>query len=561
MRILLVAALLFGFPLLTGSVLAGHDARTYLMYGRETAANFREGILLPAWAAELNAGYGGPGLLFYPPLVHDLHALGGLLGAPLVLAIGVFAVIGHFLSGLAVRGWLQAEGKGEGALAAALVYMAAPYRAVDVYERSSLSEHWAFVFPPLLLFVAARPDLRPGPRIGITALVVAGLCLTNLPMAILFSAVLVVAVLRPEVALPRRLALAVGAVLGAGLSLFALVPAALSSRWTATELFYGAASRGYRPSQNTLFSSPPFLPEFNVRVSIAVLLTAGLAVLAFALSERRRTCLFWLLVALGCLAMTLPPAGLLWDALPLLSKLQFPWRAAAPMTLALAALAASISRRWRHALVIGATILSAVPFLWRQTARLADASPAPPVVESPGSRFPDPVAVSEAAGTSRNAWLHNPQLADVWYLPRTLGAPLAQEIFASGPAVFPELRDRPATATAGPPPPVQVVTWRRLTREVRVAAPSSLVLVLHTLAFPGFTVLVDGEPARAGFERRSGLVAVPLSAGEHVVTWSWSSFGPLRLARGASALFALIVAGTFLLPFRRFSVREAGPRS
>jgi hypothetical protein len=149
--ILLLAAVLLGFPLLSGSVLAGHDTRTYLMYASQVAANAREGILLPAWAPDLNGGYGGAGLLFYPPLVHVLHAVPCLAGVPAILSVGLLAAAGFFVSGLAAWGWLRAEGR-PAALAGALVYVGAPYRLVDVFERSALSEHWAFVFPPLILW-------------------------------------------------------------------------------------------------------------------------------------------------------------------------------------------------------------------------------------------------------------------------------------------------------------------------------------------------------------------------------------------------------------------------
>ena len=68
-------ALVAGLPLLAGRILGGHDVATYLMYAPQVAGLMREGTFLPAWAAELNGGFGGPGLLFYPPLVNVPHAL------------------------------------------------------------------------------------------------------------------------------------------------------------------------------------------------------------------------------------------------------------------------------------------------------------------------------------------------------------------------------------------------------------------------------------------------------------------------------------------------------
>ncbi|HSB37113.1 MAG TPA: hypothetical protein VLH41_09545 [Thermoanaerobaculia bacterium] len=553
------AALVLGLPLLSGAVLAGHDMRTYLMYAPQIVANLRDGIVLPAWAPDLNGGYGGPGLLFYPPLVHVLHALGCLLGLPAVLSIGLLTILGSCVSGVALRAWLGAEGW-DGTLAAPIVYMAAPYRVIDVYERTALSEHWAFVFPPLILWALASGRLSRGRRVAAVAAGVAALVLTNLPLAALFAPVLAAYALPAGGDAGRRWDAALGAALGVGVALFALVPAALSGRFMATELFYGGSAGDFTPSLNTLFGTPPNNPGFHQRVSVAALVTFLLVAVAFASSSPGGRKVFFVAVGTLSFAFMLKPFGPVWDLLPVLSKLQFPWRLSGVTTFAVAALVAGARPRARTAIASLAVLASLGFCPGRQTAPLADLPLAAPEPAPPGTAFPDPAAVVESAALASHPGLSNPKLTDLWYLPRTLGEPLAREIYLDGPPALPGLERAAAAALGGQPLRFRVAEWRRLRRSVSVSVERPTTVVLHSLYFPGMGIEIDGQRARAAVERRTGLLAAVVPAGDHVVTWTWRPFPPLGTARIASLVCLLAVLSAAVFPW---SARRpaAAPRS
>jgi hypothetical protein len=545
-----LAALVAGLPLLSGRLLGGHDVATYLMYASQGAALSREGFFLPAWAAELNAGFGGPGLLFYPPLVQLPHVLLLLAGVPAAAGIGLFAVAALAASGLAVLAWLRASGLREGALAAALVYVASPYRLVALYERTALSEHLAFLFPPLVLaaLAAARPT-SPARRAALVALAVAGLLLSNLPAAVLFGATLAVLVLCPPTGAGRRAVAAAGAALGAGLAAFALVPAALAGRWCATELFYSGASPLFRPSQHVLFGPAALNPEFGRSVSTAVTALAALLLAAFVLGawrgapDRRRGA--WGAIAAAAFLALLPPAGPLWDALPVLSRLQFPWRLATVLTLALAALVALVPRRAALALA-GTAALAAVPWWGRSVVPLATVPAVAPAPAPPGTAFPDPGVVHDAAGLSSHPWARNPSLLDVWFVPRTVPPPFWRALVATGPAVLPQLAAAPVASRSGPVR-WEAVEWGALSRRLVVDAPGG-ALLLHQLAFPGFRVTVDGEERPARPDPGTGLLSVDVPPGRREVAWRWEAFPMLAAARAASAAAAVAVAALLLVP-------------
>lgn len=551
--VVVLAALLAGLPLLSGSLLGGHDVATYLMYAAQGGALARVGVVLPAWGAELNGGFGGPGLLFYPPLVNVPHVLLLLAGLPPAWGLGLAAVGALAASGLALLAWGRAAGLGRGALAAALVYVASPYRMVDLYERTALSEHLAFLFPPLVLLAlsAARPASRAR-RAAFAALAVAGLLLSNLPAAVLFGGVLALLVLLPSFERERRLAAVAGALLGGALAAFALVPAALSGRWCATELFYSGGSPLFRPSQHVLFGAAALNPEFGRSVSLAVLSLAALLLAAWGLGrwlkveDARATP--WALVALAAFVATLPPAGPLWDFLPVLSKLQFPWRLAAVMTLALAALVAFLPRRAGLA-VAAAAMLAAAPW-WGRSVAPADSVPtAAPAPAAPGSAFPDPGVVHDAAGLSSHPWASNPFLLDRWFVPRSVPAGAWRAIVTAGPRALPALASAPVASAIGPVR-WSVASWRADARSLSVEAPAG-PLLLRQLWFPGFVATVDGRAVAAKAHPETGLLSVDWPGGRHEVAWRWEPFGPLLAARRVSLLAALLVLALLFVPARR----------
>lgn len=560
--LLLFAALLLGGPLAFGRLPAGHDVATYLMYGREAAANLREGIALPSWAAELNGGFGGPGLLLYPPLVSVLHAALFLAGLPLPVALSLSGLAGLLVSGLSARLWLRAAGAGSAALPAALVYMAAPYRILDLYERTNLSEHWAFVFPPLVLYAAAAA-LPRGRRVGLVALAVGGLLLTNTPLALLFAALFAAWLVSPAGPVGRRVDVAAGAALGAGIAALLLVPQAFASRWIATELWYGPAARGFRPSENGLFSSSALDGPFNLRASVAVVATVLLLAVAGLAwrPESRSGRAFWLGAGLAALVATLGPVGPVWDAAPLLSKAQFPWRLGAVLTLALAAAVGHARTSRAGALLAAVGALAGAPFVGASTTTWGLAAP----IGAPGAReaaAPGGVEAAKGSSTeawteSRNVWMRNPRLTDVWYIPRSLAPAGVAELFQGGRAVYPALGEKLAAVPSDAEARVVEVHRARLRRAVEVETQAGGLVVLRALDLPGFSVSVDGRPARAERDAASGFLAVRVPEGRHLVAWAWTAPPGLVAARAISAASALAALALVFLSRRR----PAAPRS
>ena len=139
-------------PLMTGSVLWGHDGFAYFPRLVEVHQNVTHGVLLPRWAPDLGRGTGQPLFLFHPPMVYYLGELWHLAGFDVVTAMNLACVVVVLLSALGM--YLLARlyfGEAGGWLGAA-AYLYVPYFAVDLYVRSAMEEFAAFPFFALALY-------------------------------------------------------------------------------------------------------------------------------------------------------------------------------------------------------------------------------------------------------------------------------------------------------------------------------------------------------------------------------------------------------------------------
>jgi hypothetical protein len=342
-------------------------------------------------------------------------------------------------------------------------------------------------------------------------------------------------------------------VLAFALAAFALVPQALSSSYLNTERFYGAAAGNFRPSANTLFSGGFGVWNLNTHFSLVVVVTAALGVAAFlALGQaerRRRGSRVALTAAIVSVIAASGPAGPIWDALPVLSKLQFPWRLSAILTLIATVMVARLAprRAWVFVLV---TVAVAVPFAgWNRTAPAAAYLPSQPPAVAAGTVFPDPHTAWQA-GSGGWYWRHD-ALVEPWLLANAQPPFLLADLAGRPATELDRIRHRPAIVSGQDDAVVTVVRWGQVERALETTIPNDSDLVWRIIPFPEMEITVDGRLVDSAPDPRSGLLSHPVAAGSHRVVWRWRPFPVLRAARvvtmsaviGTLALMALALFG------------------
>jgi len=351
----------------------GGDSPFLLQRTHQMLVNLQAGVFPVRWMPDAAYGLGYPFFSYYAALPYYLAGLFALAGLDLLTALKLVQTIGFMASALTMYGWVRGMTRSHwAAWLAAVAYTVAPYHLVNVYVRGdSLSEFYAFIFYPLILWsldTVCNRQLAPSHSsfftrhcLPIAALAYAGLILTHNLSAFMFSpfVLLYLAVLARRAKVHRWRVFGAGvAALGLGflLSAWYWLPAAaetgLVQLGPSTEDFFHY-SRHFRTfnlvQRSPLFNysigadqaeSSPFAMGFTQAAfaSLGVLVVLGRGL-------RRRLDARWTFVLLGLListAMITPLSKPLWDHLPLLPVVQFPWRFLSVQTLFTAAAAGAL---------------------------------------------------------------------------------------------------------------------------------------------------------------------------------------------------------------------------
>lgn len=326
---------------------SGHDIEFHLASWIDVHGQWKEGILFPRWAEWANWGYGEPRFIFYPP---GSWILGALLGSVVpwksttVLFIFICVVAGGMSAWRLARDWME----GSEAAAAALFYAVNPYQVANIYYRSDYAELLAFVFFPLLVRAALK-SLRNGwTSAALVAIPFAAIWLSNAPAGVLATYSLCL-ILFAGIFVSRNWKAAIpgamGMALGFGLTAFYIVPAAWEQRWVQIR---EVISSDLQPFHNFLFikNGDPEFVYFNLKISFVALGMIFLTAIPAVFAARRRreiSQLWWPLVVLvaACSVLMFPESRLIWNWLPQLEFVQFPWRWLGPLGLVFALFAAT----------------------------------------------------------------------------------------------------------------------------------------------------------------------------------------------------------------------------
>jgi len=351
-------ALIFGLPD------SSDDGVYHAIWYKHFSAQLWAGDIYPRWLQGMNAGLGSPVFYYYPPAPYFLTSLlRPVLSSVDPLGwyqLGIAASVALMLSGISCYLWLfEIVNDDKAACVAAILYVWMPYHlAIDFYARGAFAELCAFVWMPLILYAVVR--LIKGGRfafVGLSA-AYAGLCLTHLPVTLMFSLV-PLAYAYSRAARGRKMSVTfqtlAAMLLGATLAAFYLLPAFL----TQADVSLTDMRGGYfYYAEWFLLAKPEFLSTIRAVIFWFTLSTVGVAMCAFLLTRslrrdidsndlNRTENLFWAAVAVLSLLMMTHLSDFVWKLITPLQAIQFPWRFNAVFAIAASALIAIAIEAWR----------------------------------------------------------------------------------------------------------------------------------------------------------------------------------------------------------------------
>ena len=152
--ILLILISLFPLKdLLTPGAYQSHDIIEHAARLASFYESLQQGNPIPRWGGNLNYTYGHPVIMFLYPLTNYLGSFLHFLGFSIINSIKILFGISYIASGVFMYLWIKRLWGEKAGFIAAIFYLFAPYRFVDLYVRAALGEHLAFVFIPLVCWM------------------------------------------------------------------------------------------------------------------------------------------------------------------------------------------------------------------------------------------------------------------------------------------------------------------------------------------------------------------------------------------------------------------------
>ncbi len=571
--LVLFLSLIACLPLLAGdgpiNTRGGGDSPFLLVRLHQLVANLRAGIFPARWMPDAAYGLGYPFFNFYASLPYYIAALFKLLGFGFIWAIKLTQLWGFVAAAASMyllgRRLFKREAS---AILAAVAYTYAPYHLVNVYVRGdALSEFYAFVFYPLIFWALLRlRELHSAGRVALLALAYSGLILTHNVSALIFSAFVGLWLIayglsstEDRRATIRYLLYAIsGLALGLAISAWYWLPALLEGNYVQLEhqttgyLNYSNHFRGLNLVQPSLLFDYAVVPgqtPFAMGLAQAVLALLGVAVIIVWWIKRRRpeTQSAFLVAGLALSTFLITPLSRpLWDNVPLLPFVQFPWR-----FLSVQAFFASLAiAYWGVPNLLGA---------WRNepervrdsnalTCWLAGVVGAVLLAASMLGLKPEYLPIGEEDVTVERLMLYE-------YFTANIGTTIRHEYLPRW--VVPRPYTSEVLLRNGEKPPPLVMTgevkaaellWRKPAAEgwaIEVTSPQAS-LAFHTYYFPGWRAYVDGQPREVQPVENLGYIGLDLDQGEHQVVLRLERT-PLRaLAEGVSLVAALVIIGLLI---------------
>jgi 6-pyruvoyl-tetrahydropterin synthase related domain len=340
-----------------------------------------EGQFPVRWVDGVRARYSQPLFNFYQPGFYYLVAITHLAVPSLALSLKITVGVAWALGAVFMYLLFRPLGRLPGILAASL-FICSPYILLDVFVRSAYPELAAVALAPGLLWAIRRATDRPRPGYlgalaGLTALALVCHLPTFLVFSPLFATAFAVGLFNPG-RRRRALAAALACGIGAGMSAFYVIPAlgelhltriseltfnyfdfhrhfVAPNQWFRYSWAYGASTEGTSDQMS-----------FQIGVAQLIAIAGALAGLVWLLATRRSgatasAVIAWLAALALALFLMTAHSVVLWETVPALAYLQFPWRLLMVVTVACGAIGAYAlslvpSRGAQAAIVLAAVV-------------------------------------------------------------------------------------------------------------------------------------------------------------------------------------------------------------
>lgn len=490
------------------------------------------------WTPDLGYGFGYPQFSYYGPLpyyamevVHKVIGFGFLDSVKAGFIVGILiAALGMYK--LATSMW----GKWGGFLSG-LIYTFVPYHAVDIYARGAMGEFWALSFLPFI-FWSILEILRGNKKhILWLSLSFASLILCHNITTFIFSPAILIWILHLySKNFKKTIYPIAGLVWGFCLSAFFVVPAFFEEKFvhieTLTQGYFNYLAH-FVTIKQLLFSSywgygtSELGPFDNISFAVGILVWT-LPILAIVLSTflKRKECRSLLIItALGWvyLFFTHQRSTFIWNNIPLLSFVQFPWRFLGPAGFLFSLAAGSIvnfankkNAVWLVLVITLVTILLNKSFF----------------------RPKDWIDITDSNKFSGESWNLQVTSSIFDYLP----------IYAKHPPTSPApdkliIVDGKSVSQLV----ARGTDWQKWSLEV---SSDQAIVRLPIFDFPNWQIMVDNIKTKINHNNELGLIEFSVAAGKHDI-YTVLKNTPVRIVSNIVSVLAFVLIPFFMFKYKK----------
>jgi len=335
---------------------------------------FMDGQIPCRWVPDMGYKYGFPLFNFYPPLPYLTGQIIRTFGFAFTDTAKILFAISIITSGLGMYFLANEFFKKTGGVVSAIFYIWAPYHAVDVYVRGAMNEAWALIFFPLILLfgyhlVTSDKRLMTKNAIFLT-LSYTGLFLSHNLMVMIFTPFFILWCLMWMWLKNKKYVLSIkylglSGILSLGLSAFFTLPAVFENNltWLKSQLigYYDYTAHfvsinqllisifwGYGPSVWLENDGMPF-PAGQIHWGLSIVIMS-IWLYVYMFNRKKKRILhttyyiipFLFLMGWFTAFMTHVRSTPIYQLLPFLALVQFPWRFLTLVTFAFSFLAGAV---------------------------------------------------------------------------------------------------------------------------------------------------------------------------------------------------------------------------
>lgn len=511
--IILIVSAVALWPFFKKGYFTSHDGEWMVIRFSAFHQTLRAGQMPVRFVDRLNNNYGYPVLNFLYPLPFYLSEIPKTVGFGFVDSVKITFIVSTLISSIGMLWALSQKFTKVASFAGSIIYIFSPYRFVDLYIRGSLGENMAFAILPLILgsiFKIAKGEKKYLP---LMAMSVALLILAHNVIAILFLPIFVILA---ALLIKKNLVFLFGYF---ALGIFIASFFWLSALWDLqfvrlSQINISDPTQHLVPISKLIYSNwnfgpiPKELDGFSAQIGI---LTASLLLFAIYIkikTQDKSWLLNFLLVSiLVSIFLVSPLSTYLWQRVPFIDVIQYPWRLLSVIVFSTAILTAHLVQKINKP-AIGFAVASVAVLL-----TISYSNPFQFVDRSDGF-----YTTNEDSTTIKDE-----------YLPRwvEIKPPRANEKIQHNPEV--EVLEKDVRAA---------------NYKYELNSSSDTLTTINTIYFPGFVAQVDSRTVPIKYEKPNGLISFQLPKGRHEVIIKYTR-SPVHLASEIISLIALSSA-TFL---------------